>query len=215
MLRLIQCEFLKLKRKRLFQAAFLTTFIMPVLYSLLLSDSSFDDLMSVIREENGFLLLIPLTVVLAANLFFEEHDYDTLKNLMCVPVTKGRLTMAKLFVWAASMPCILIVVWCNKSYIISVIIAFAYVTLNYILRINDSFLMVPAGLNLPTFLPVPMIFRWLYQFHSIENVGEVLAEFYERFQPYFISGPLVFTVLLSEAAVCIALIIQVYKKQDV
>ena len=71
---------------------------MPVLYSLLLSDSSFDDLMSVIREENGFLLLIPLTVVLAANLFFEEHDYDTLKNLMCVPVTKGRLTMAKLFV---------------------------------------------------------------------------------------------------------------------
>lgn len=49
MLRLIQCEFLKLKRKRLFQAAFLTTFIMPVLYSLLLSDSSFDDLMSVIR----------------------------------------------------------------------------------------------------------------------------------------------------------------------
>ena len=89
------------------------------------------------------------------------------------------------------------------------IIAFAYVTLNYILRINDSFLMVPAGLNLPTFLPVPMIFRWLYQFHSIENVGEVLAEFYERFQPYFISGPLVFTVLLSEAAVCIALIIQV------
>lgn len=52
---------------------------MPVLYSLLLSDSSFDDLMSVIREENGFLLLIPLTVVLAANLFFEEHDYDTLK----------------------------------------------------------------------------------------------------------------------------------------
>ena len=63
MLRLIQCEFLKLKRKRLFQAAFLTTFIMPVLYSLLLSDCSFDDLMSVIREENGFLLLIPLTVV--------------------------------------------------------------------------------------------------------------------------------------------------------
>ena len=166
------------------------------------------------------MLLDPsLTVVLAANLFFEEHDYDTLKNLMCVPVTKGRLTMAKLFVllifdiayeaagymiaaamsvisgirleeagqqliltlatgvllWAASMPCIFIVVWCNKSYIISVIIAFAYVTLNYILRINDSFLMVPAGLNLPTFLPVPMIFRWLYQFHSIENVGEVLG----------------------------------------
>lgn len=259
MLKLVQCEFMKLKRKRLFQAAFLTTFVMPVLYSLLLSDSSFDDVMCVIREENGFMLLIPLTVILAANLFFEEHDYDTLKNLMCVPVTKGRLTMAKLFVllifdiayeaagymiavvmsvmsgipleeagqqliltlatgvllWAAAMPCILIVVWCNKSYIISVIIAFAYVTLNYILRINDSFLMVPTGFNLPTFLPVPMIFRWLYQFHSIENAGEVLTEFYQSFRPYFVSGPLVFAVLMSEAAVCILLIIQVYKKQDV
>ena len=259
MLKLVRCEFMKLKRKRLFQAAFFTTFIMPVLYSLLLSDSSFDDIMSIIREENGFMLLIPLTVVLAANLFFEEQDYDTLKNLLCVPVTKKSLTIAKLSVllifdiayeaagymigvlmsvisgipleamwqqlfltlatgvllWAASMPCILIVVWCNKSYIISVIIAFAYVTLNYILRINDSFLMVPAGLNLPTLLPVPMIFRWLYQFHSMENAGEVLMEFYQSFRPYFVSGSLVFAVLMSEAAVCILLIIQVYKKQDV
>ena len=63
---------------------------MPVLYSLLLSDSSFDDLMSVIREENGFLLLIPLTVVLAANLFFEEHDYDTLKKSDVCSCYKGK-----------------------------------------------------------------------------------------------------------------------------
>ena len=96
MLDLIICEFQKLKRRRLFQVAFLTTFIVPVLYSLILSSPDLDNMMSVIREDNGFLILIPLLVVLAANLFFEEHDYDTLKNLMCVPVKKSRLVIAKL-----------------------------------------------------------------------------------------------------------------------
>ena len=53
---------------------------------------------SVVREENGFLLLLPLSVVLAANLFFGEHDDDTLKNLLCIPVAGGRLVMAKMTV---------------------------------------------------------------------------------------------------------------------
>ena len=77
---------------------FLTTFIMPLFYILLLQDASLDDLMSVVQEENGFLLLIPFSVIIAANLFFEEQDYDTLKNLMCIPVTKSSLAAAKLFV---------------------------------------------------------------------------------------------------------------------
>lgn len=259
MLKLIQCEFRKLKRKRLFQVAFLTTVIMPILYSMLLSENNFDNIMSIIREENGFLLLIPITVILAANLFFEEHDCDTLKNLMCVPVTKGRLTVAKLTVllifdigyqtagyligfllsfisgvstegwmwqflltveeavllWAAAMPCVFLVVWCNRSYIISVIFAFAYVVLNYILRINERFIMAPVGVNLPTFIPVPMIFRWLYQFHPMEGAGEELLGFYQRLRPYFVSGQVIFMILLGEAAVFIFLIIQVYKRQDV
>ena len=36
------------------------------------------------------MLLIPLTVVLAANLFFEEHDYDTLKNSDVCSCYKGK-----------------------------------------------------------------------------------------------------------------------------
>ena len=259
MLDLVKCEFWKLKRRRLFQAAFLTTFIIPLLYTLILSDANLDNMMSVVREENGFLILMPLSVVLAANLFFEEHDHDTLKNLMCIPVSKNRLALAKFAViflfdvgymfvgygtaillsvltgvplgglvlqlfltlgtgallFAAAMPCIFLVVWCNKSYIISVIIAFAYTVFNYILRINDSFMMVPLGLNVATFLPVPVIFRWLYQFHSLEDAGEIMREFYHRFSPYFVSTPAVFGILFGEGVVFMVLMMKVYRKQSV
>ena len=98
MLKLILCEFQKIKRKKLFRIAFLTTFIMPVFYAMLLKGGNLDDMMSVVREENGFMLLLPLSVIVAANLFFEEHDCDTLKNLLSVPVSKGQLAMAKMLV---------------------------------------------------------------------------------------------------------------------
>lgn len=256
MLKLILCEFLKLKRKKLFGAAFLTTFIMPVFYAMLLKDGDLDNMMSTVREENGFMLLVPLSVILAANLFFEEHDCDTLKNLMCVPVTKGRLAMAKIFIlllfdlsymlvgfavgillsivsgaslvgweiqlfitfctsillWAAAMPCLLVVVWCNKSYIISVIIAFAYMVIGYLMHISDKIVMVPLGLNIPTFLPIPIIFRWLYQYHPTVVMGEETLAFYTRFQPYFVSTPMVFAIMMAEAAVCMALMVKVYQR---
>lgn len=259
MLSLLRCEMWKLKRKKLFQFAFLTTFVMPLLYALILTGGDLDDRMSVVREESGFLILIPLSVVIAAHLFFEEHDYDTLKNLMCVPVSKARLAAAKLMIllifnvlyqlagclftlllaalgglplggwrtqlfltlgtgallWAAAMPCLLLVVWCNKSYIVSVIIAFAYTVLNYILHISDAFVMAPLGLNAATFLPVPMIFRWLYQYHSLGDAGQQSVEFYQRFSPYFVSTPVVFAVLLGEAALCAGLLMAVYRRQHV
>lgn len=168
MLKLVKCEFWKLKRKGLFKIALFTTVLFPIFNIMLLSGGDLADVMSSVREDSGFLLLIPILVIIAANLFFEEHDNDTLKNLICVPVLKSRLVMAKVIVlvlfsvvyelvgfcisvllaitqgislnglglqlfltfctgillWAAALPCIILVVWCNKSYIISVIIAF-------------------------------------------------------------------------------------------
>lgn len=229
---------------------------MPVSYSLILKDWDLDDMMSVVREDNGFLLLIPLSVIVAANLFFEEHDHDTLKNLVCIPVSKAQLAVVKILVllvfdigymlagytvailmsavsgvaldgwkiqlyltfctgillWAAAMPCLLLVVWCNRSYIISVIIAFAYTVLEYILCLSDLAVRVPLGLNVPTFLPVPMITRWLYQYHSVrEGAGEEFLAFYKSFQPYFVSTPVIFVVLLTEAIVCMALLTRIYQ----
>jgi len=259
LLKLIICEFYKLKRKKTFYIAFFTSVIFPILYFIILTDKNLDNMASVVREENGFLILIPLTVIIAANLFFEEHDYDTLKNLMCIPISKSLLTIAKIIVllifdifyellgygigiimtfisgeslngflfqlfitfctsillWAAALPCILLVVWFNKSYIISVIIAFAYTILNYLLHINDAFIMVPIGLNIATFLPIPIIFRWLYQFNSINGAGKIMTDFYNKFSPYFVPTSIAFKILLIEAAICIVLMIKVYKKQNV
>lgn len=256
MLDLIICELRKLKRKKLFIAALFTCVLFPVFYTLAGADGELENIMCGVREEGGFLLLIPLLVIMAANLFFQEHDYDTLKNLMCVPVSKGCLVIAKAFVlllfsvvyvlagyiaaiflavingvavsdwalqlfltfctgillWAAALPCIILVVWCNKSYIISVIIAFFYALFGYAMHFSDTVMMKPLGLNINTLIPVPMIFRWQYQF-KIPS-GEITADLYQRFAPYFVSTLVIFLILLSEAVVCIFFVIKVYQKQE-
>lgn len=255
MLKLIKCEFWKMKRKRLFKAALFTTVLFPAFNIMLLSDGDLADIMSSVREESGFLLLIPILVIMAANLFFEEHDNDTFKNLMCVPVSKSRLVVAKVFVlflfsvtyelagfvisilisvsqgialngwilqlfltfgtgillWAAALPCIILVVWFNKSYIISVIIAFFYTLLGFALHLSDAIMMKPLGLNISTFIPVPMIFRWLYQFKEPE--GKIMVDFYNRLSPYFVSTSVVFIILIAEAVICITLVARIYQKE--
>lgn len=253
---LILCEFWKLKRKNLFKIALFTTVLFPVFNIVLVSEGDLEDIMSGVREESGFLLLIPILIIMAANLFFEEHDYDTLKNLVCVPVAKSRLVLAKVFVlllfsvvylmsgyviavllavmqgisisgwklqlfltlctgillWAAALPGIILTVWCNKSYIISVIITFFYTLLGYVLHLSDAVMMKPLGPNISTFIPVPMIFRWLYQFKMPQ--GKIQTDFYNRLSPYFVSTPIIFGILTAEAVLCIALVIKIYQKQE-
>lgn len=256
MLKLLKCEFWKLKRKGLLKAATATAFIFPALDSALMSEGGFSDIISGVREESGFILLIPLLVVMAAHLFFEEHDSDTLKNLACIPVSKNQLATAKIgvllifsvfyelcgfifgmllavfkgvpltdlasellftlgtgvFLTAAALPCVILVVWFNKSYIISVIIAFFYMLLNYALHLSDAVMMKPIGFNIATFLPVPVIFRWLYQYKMPE--GRIQTEFFERLQPYFVPLPACCLIMAAEAVLCTALIIKVYRHQE-
>lgn len=257
MFKLVLCELWKWKRKRLLKLALLTAVFFPALNAVLLSDGDFADVMSSVREESGFLLLIPILVMLAAHLFFGEHDNDTLKNLVCIPVSKGRLVLAKMIVlllfsvlyellggvvgaliasaqglplngwalqfyltfctgillWAAALPCVIFVVWCNRSYIISVIIAFFYTLLGYALHFSDAVMMKPLGPRVSTFLPVPVIFRWLYQFKIPE--GEIMEAFYTRLRPFFIPTPAAFIILLAGAAVCMILAARVYQRQEI
>ncbi len=257
---LLSCEFVKLKRKKIFPFALLAAFVFPVLGSALIvgrSSTDFADMMSFAREESGFLLLMPLLVILASNLFFSEQDNDTLKNLLCIPVSKSRLVLVKLLVllifsgvfqivgfavstgiavlyhiplislplqfaltvaiglllWAAALPCIVLVIWFNKSYIFSVIIVFFYTLLNYAMRLSDAILMQPLGFNAGTLMPIPMIFRWLYQFNI--PAGEIQTAFYNRFSPYFASTSVCFSVLLIEAAACVILMIGIYRRREI
>ncbi|MDF2477668.1 MAG: transporter permease [Sphingobacterium sp.] len=257
---LLLCEFKKLKRKKVFTFALLGAFVFPVLGSALvsgLSNVDFADMVSFVREDSGFLLLMPLLVILAANLFFSEQDNDTLKNLLCIPLSKNRLVFVKLLVllifsvvfqivgfvismgitalhhipltnlllqfaltvatgvllWAAALPCIVLVIWFNKSYVLSVIIVFFYTLLNYAMHLSDAILMQPLGFNAGTLMPVPMIFRWLYQF-SIP-VGKIQTQFYNHFSQHFASTTVCFCVLLIEAAFCTFLMIRIYRRREI
>ncbi|WP_331669751.1 ABC transporter permease [Eisenbergiella porci] len=262
MLNLIYCEFAKLQRKPLtFVAAFLSI-LMPLVYMLLLSNAqtseqAVEGIMSCLFQLSAYLLLMPIEVVLASNLFFEEQDNGTLKNLLTVPVSKPRLAIGKMLVilifsimfmaaggllsmvillfqgwrlagfwplffvglgeslmmWAGALPCILLVIVLNKSYIISVIITFFYTLVNYLLSTNDSLLTQPFGLNPGTLLPGPLSLRWIFQFYNVGNSNAEMAALLEKISPYFLNVTQAFSITAIEAVVFLTLIAVVYKRQ--
>ncbi|MGC6176459.1 ABC transporter permease [Lacrimispora sp. 38-1] len=256
MVNLVYVEFLKFKRKRIFTLGILAAFVFPFFNAAILSESDFSDIQSGVREDNAFLILIPLLIILAVNLFFAEQENNTLKNLLCIPVSKIKLVLVKLLVllifsiafqitgffvstiyavtqdipvilplfqfyltastgilmWAASLPCIVLVVWFNKSYILSVIIVFFYTLLNYAMHFSDHIMMQPIGFHIGTLMPVPMIFRWLYQFYTPS--GDIQTAFYQRFSQYFASTSVCFSILLLEAIICTVCMIRIYSSRE-
>lgn len=102
LLRLIRCEFAKIRRRPLYIVLAFTSILIPLFCAIFLVkfDSSADavqKLMSSLYQMSAFLLLIPALTVFASNLLFEEQDHNTLKNLLCVPVGKASLVLAKMF----------------------------------------------------------------------------------------------------------------------
>ena len=103
MLKLIKCEFLKLKRKPSVFISLLLSVFMPLAYAFFLADVNTDvdavnGVMSSLFQLSAYLLLMPLLVILASNLLFEEFDNDTLKNLVTVPVNRTKLVLSKMLV---------------------------------------------------------------------------------------------------------------------
>lgn len=101
MLKLIKCEFLKLKRKPLVFIFLLLSVFMPLAYAVFLADVNTDvdavnGVMSSLFQFSAYLLLMPILVILASNLLFEELDNDTLKNLVTVPVNRMKLVLSKM-----------------------------------------------------------------------------------------------------------------------
>ena len=242
MLRLIRCEFAKLRRRPLYIVLAFTSILIPLFCAIFLVkfDSSVDavqGLMSVLYQMSAFLLLIPALVVFASNLLFEEQDHDTLKNLLCVPVGKAALANLcilliqgwepvgfwKMFsigiglgfmMWAGAMPCILLVTALNKSYIISVIITFFYTAANYLLATNNVFLTQDFGPNPGTFLPGPLAMRWFFQYLGQDSASGQITKLLEELSPYFVSTGQAFAVTGLEAVLFLALIALVYKRQE-
>lgn len=264
MLKLIFCEFAKLKRKPLVFASVFLSVLIPLASLLLPADEktsvdAVDGMMSVLIQLSGYLLLMPVVIVLASNLLFEEQDHHTLKNLLTIPVSKAKLAISKMMLlllfsigfmavgglfcllllllqgwepvgfwrlffvglgegilmWVGALPCVLLVIILNKSYIVSVIITFFYTMVNYIFANNDFFTTQPFGFNPGTLLPGPLAFRWFFQFFDHSDPGAELAALLERVSPYFLDGMQVSFVALAEAVFFITLIALVYRRQEV
>lgn len=103
MLRLIKCEFCKMKRKPLVYISLLLALLIPVSDALFFLKATNDtdavnNLISSLIQLGANLLLMPYLVIMAAKLLFEELDYDTLKNLLTVPVGRAKLVLAKMLV---------------------------------------------------------------------------------------------------------------------
>ena len=120
-----------------------------------------------------------------------------------------------IMMWAGALPCILLVVLLNRSYIISVIITFFYTAVNYIFSMSEIFTTQPFGLNLGTLLPGPLTFRWYFQYLDFSGPSAEMAALLERISPYFLNTAQAFLVTGVEAAVFLALIALVYKRQGV
>lgn len=103
MLKLIKCEFLKLKRKPLVFISVFLSALLPLAYAIFLADANTDvdatnNMMAGLFQLSAYLLLMPLLVILASNLLFEELDNDTLKNLVTIPVNRTKLVLSKMLV---------------------------------------------------------------------------------------------------------------------
>lgn len=261
MLDLIYCEFYKFKRRSIFVLATLAALVFPVvmtaLYWNIPTQVSYDNLYSGIVDYGDFLLLLPILTVIATSLFFTEQDNDTLKNLTVIPISKGKIVMAKICVMAilsvaytlvgffasticsaflgipmenmvqkfvlsfmlglmllaAALPCVALVVWFNKSDLISIVFTLFYTIVNYVVHVTDMGMLTPIGVNVGTILPISLINRWIYQFYD-EGSGAA-AEFYNTMRPYFVSTPVCICILVVIALLSIYAIIRIYQKREI
>lgn len=118
-----------------------------------------------------------------------------------------------ILMWAGALPCVLLVVLLNRSYIISVIVTFFYTAVNYIFGTNDHFIMQPFGFNPGTLLPGPLSLRWFFPYLDTSGSSAQMTELLERISPYFVTTPQAFLVVFLMAAIFLTLIALVYKRQ--
>ncbi len=109
MLRLVICEFTKLKRKKFILLVILSAFMFPVPVTVMMTmpqmAGRYDNDAEIFNACFQFImgygveLLLPCIIgVVAAMLFFMERDNDTFKNLRTIPVTSSQMILAKIVV---------------------------------------------------------------------------------------------------------------------
>ena len=114
---------------------------------------------------------------------------------------------------AAALPCVALVVWFNKSDLISIVITLFYTIINYVIHVTDIGMLTPVGVNIGTILPIPVINRWIYQFYD-EGSGAA-AEFYNTMRPYFVPTHICVCIIALFLLVSIYAIIKIYNRREI
>lgn len=210
MLKLVICEFTKLKRKKFILLVILSAFLFPVPITVMMttpqtagqydSDAEIFNACFQFIVGYGESLLLPCVVgVIAAMLFFMERDNDTFKNLRTVPVTSTQMIFAKIivlfvmgvifslssafaavlcgslvsevngvayklfvaleigiFITAATLPLIALVVFFSKTYIFSILLCVFYSVLS--MTAESFFGQLPKAVC--WLMPIPLTTLW-------------------------------------------------------
>ena len=104
LLKLIRCEFWKLRRKRFVSFVVFAALLFPIPFTALAlagnvgNFSGFDAVFGLLLTLGEPVMLPVVLGIVAAMLFFMERDNDTLKNLRTIPISPAKLATAKIAV---------------------------------------------------------------------------------------------------------------------
>ncbi len=119
----------------------------------------------------------------------------------------GLSAVLGIMLFVSVLPVIILIVYFNKSYIFSIIIAFIYSVLNFGIALN-MMNFAPNSI-LINILPGPVIMRWWSSYWS-----GLTPEYLTMRKPYMLSTPVCAGILFLIAAISMLLISISFKKQE-
>lgn len=119
----------------------------------------------------------------------------------------GLSAVLGIMLFVSVLPVVILVVYFNKSYIFSIIIAVIYSIINFGIALN--MLNFAPNNILITVLPASVIMRWWTSYWS-----DLTAKYLTMRKPYMLSTPVCAGILLIIAVISISLISFAFKKQE-
>lgn len=119
----------------------------------------------------------------------------------------GLSVILGIMLFVSVLPVVILIVYFNKSYIFSILIAFIYSIFNFGISLN--MLNFAPNNALITMLPTPVIMRWWTSYWN-----ELTAEYLAMRKPYMLSTPVCAGILFLIAVISVLLISFIFKKQE-
>lgn len=119
----------------------------------------------------------------------------------------GLSTILGIMLFVSVLPVVILIVYFNKSYVFSILIAFIYSIFNF--GISLTMLNFAPNNVLISMLPTPVIMRWWTSFWS-----GLSAEYLDMRKPYMLSTSVCVSILFLIAIISFLMISFIFKKQE-